>query len=57
MVDRAGFAGVPATGKRIEVGGISIYRVSAEGKLTDEGPQPDLVGMMQQLGVMPADEG
>lgn len=46
------FAGVPATGNRVEVTGISIYRV-ADGKVTDEWAQPDMLGMMQQLGVGP----
>ena len=47
------FVGIPATGKRIEVEGISIYRV-VDGKIADEWSQPDMVGMMQQLGVASA---
>lgn len=46
------FAAVPATGKQVEVPGISIYRVSAEGRVTDEWAEPDLFGFMQQLGVI-----
>ena len=46
------FMDIPATGNKIEVQGISVYRVANE-KVTDEWSQPDLMGMMQQLGVAP----
>ncbi len=46
------FAGVPATSRQVEVPGISIYRVNAAGRITDEWAQPDLLGLMQQLGVI-----
>lgn len=46
------FMDVPATGNKITVQGISIYRV-ADGKVTDEWAQPDIMTMMQQMGVAP----
>lgn len=48
------FLGVAATGKQVEVSGISIYRV-AHGKVTDEWAQPDMLGVLQQLGVVAQD--
>ena len=49
---RGEFMGIPATGNEIAVQGISIYRV-ANGKVTDEWAQPDIMSMMQQMGVAP----
>ena len=49
---RGEFVGIPATGNQIAVEGISIYRV-VDGKIADEWAQPDMLGMMQQLGVAP----
>ncbi|MFH1646219.1 MAG: ester cyclase [Chloroflexota bacterium] len=46
------YRGMPATGKKIEVGGISIGRV-AGGKFVEGWSCPDRLGMMQQLGVIP----
>lgn len=51
---RGEFMGAAPTGNPIEVAGISIYRVSAEGRVTDEWAQPELMTMMQQLGLGPA---
>jgi steroid delta-isomerase-like uncharacterized protein len=45
--------GVPPTGKRFRISGISIYRL-AEGKITEQREQMDMLGLMQQLGVIPA---
>jgi steroid delta-isomerase-like uncharacterized protein len=45
--------GIPATGKPITVTAISIYRL-AGGKLSQEWTNWDSLGMMQQLGVVPA---
>ena len=50
---RGEFMGIPATGNKIAVTGISIYKV-AGGKITDHWEQMDAMGMMQQLGAMPA---
>ena len=45
------FRGLPATGKKIEVGGISINRC-AGGKIVEGWSYLDTLGMMQQLGVI-----
>lgn len=49
---RGEFMDIPATGKEVAVEGISIYRV-ADGKVAEEWAMPDLMSMMQQLGVGP----
>ena len=43
---------VPPTGKRVDLTGISIVRV-ADGKITEERVQADILGFMQQLGLVP----
>jgi steroid delta-isomerase-like uncharacterized protein len=48
--------GIPATGKRIEMTGISIQRI-AGGKIVEEWDESDQMGMMQQLGVVPPPGG
>ena len=45
-------AGIPPTGKKIVVPGISIIRY-ANGKVVEEWSNWDTLGMMQQLGVIP----
>jgi steroid delta-isomerase-like uncharacterized protein len=50
---RGEFQGLPPTGKQVNVTGISIYRV-ADGKIAEEWWQEDLLGLMQQLGAIPA---
>jgi steroid delta-isomerase-like uncharacterized protein len=47
------FQGIPATGKAIQVAYIDIWRME-NGKLIENWVNLDMVGMMQQLGVMPA---
>jgi steroid delta-isomerase-like uncharacterized protein len=47
------FQGMPATGRRISVGAIDIWRV-VDGKQAEHWGFPDRLGMMQQLGAMPA---
>ena len=47
------FMGMPATGKRMSIGVIDIIRV-ANGKLVEHWGQMDAMGMMQQLGAIPA---
>lgn len=47
------FMGLPATGKRVNISGTSIWRV-IDGQLVDESVNWDTMGMMQQLGVIPA---
>src|SRR4029453_3926154 len=44
--------GIPATGKRFQFGGISIFRV-ANGRLVQPWEQLDRVGVMEQAGVVP----
>jgi steroid delta-isomerase-like uncharacterized protein len=46
------FQGVPPTGKRIAVTGIWIDRV-VDGKIVERWGQVDMLGVMQQLGVIP----
>jgi steroid delta-isomerase-like uncharacterized protein len=43
------FLGVPATGKRIAVQAINFYRLSGS-KIAEERGQPDLLGLLQQIG-------
>jgi steroid delta-isomerase-like uncharacterized protein len=45
--------GIPATGKAVVFPGISIYRMQA-GKMQEAWVNYDMMGMMQQLGVIPA---
>jgi steroid delta-isomerase-like uncharacterized protein len=47
------FMGIPPTGKSISIGEINILRF-AEGKIAEYWGQTDMMGMMQQLGVIPA---
>ena len=46
------FFGVPASGKKIEVKAMNFYRL-AEGKIVEEHGQPDLLGLLQQIGAAP----
>jgi predicted ester cyclase len=45
--------GVLPTGKHFRISGICIYRL-AEGKIAEQWEQMDMLGLMQQLGVIPA---
>ena len=49
------FQGIPPTGKRITVTGIWIERI-AEGKIVERWGVVDMLGVMQQLGVIPMPE-
>ena len=57
IIDRAThtgeFEGIPATGRQINIGQISIIRV-AEGKVAEIREEADMLGLMQQLGAIPA---
>jgi len=44
--------GIPATGKKAEARGITIWRI-ANGKITEEWSEWDQLGPMQQLGLIP----
>ncbi|MFT0477089.1 ester cyclase [Pseudomonas antarctica] len=46
------FFGVPATGTKIAVQALNIYKF-AKGKIVEERGQPDLMGLMQQIGAFP----
>ena len=46
------FMGMPASGKRYEIGEIHIFRI-AGGKVVEHWHQFDQMGMMKQLGAMP----
>jgi steroid delta-isomerase-like uncharacterized protein len=50
---RGAFMGVPPTGKEVAVPGITILRF-AGGKCVERWNQADFLGLMQQLGVLPA---
>jgi steroid delta-isomerase-like uncharacterized protein len=47
------FMGIPPTGKSVSIGVFDIVRI-AGGKLVEHWGQMDNMGMMQQLGVIPA---
>jgi predicted ester cyclase len=47
------FMGASASGKRVQVTGISIYRI-ADGKIVEHWANMDLLGMLQQLGLASA---
>jgi steroid delta-isomerase-like uncharacterized protein len=45
------FMGVPASGKQIRMTALNIYRF--EGKIVEERGQPDIFGLMVQIGAVP----
>ena len=45
--------GIPATGKQLQVGSISIFRL-VDGKIAENWEQLDRLALLQQLGVIPA---
>jgi steroid delta-isomerase-like uncharacterized protein len=46
------FMGIPATRQRIRVKGIDIFRL-AEGKIVDLWQEMDLLGILQQVSILP----
>ncbi len=46
------FRGIAATGRRVRVSGINLYRV-AGGRIEAEWEQMDSLGLLQQLGALP----
>ena len=46
------FLGVPPTGKAIAVQAMNIYRLR-EGQFIEEHGQPDMLGLLQQIGAVP----
>jgi steroid delta-isomerase-like uncharacterized protein len=49
---RGTFFGVPPTGKKIDVQAMNFYRLSG-GQFVEERGQPDLLGLLQQIGAVP----
>jgi steroid delta-isomerase-like uncharacterized protein len=49
---RGEFQGVLATGRQMNITGITICRI-VDGKIVEQWGNPDLFSMMQQLGVIP----
>jgi steroid delta-isomerase-like uncharacterized protein len=49
------FQGIPATGKVVAMSAIAIYRVVG-GKVVEQWLEYDMLGLLQQLGVIPAPE-
>jgi steroid delta-isomerase-like uncharacterized protein len=45
--------GIPPSGRRFDVGGMCIYRI-ADGKIAEQWEQVDWLGVMRQLGAIPA---
>ncbi len=45
--------GLPATGKKISLTGVDLFRIS-HGKIAEVRIYYDTLGLMQQLGVVPA---
>ena len=50
---RGELLGIPATGKRVTMTVIDIFRIT-DGKIAEHWVESDALGMMQQLGVIPA---
>lgn len=49
------FNGMPPTNKHVAFGTTNIFRVN-NGKIAENWPQVDMMGLMQQLGVIPTPE-
>ena len=47
------FRGTPPTGKEVEYSSATIHRIVG-GKIVEEWVEADILGMMQQLGIIPA---
>ena len=47
------FKGVPATGRPVELRGINLFKVR-DGRIVEQWAQPDFLGLMQQIGAIPA---
>ena len=47
------FMGIPASNKQVRVTGMSIFRI-ANGKIVEHWGENDGIGLMMQLGVLPA---
>jgi predicted ester cyclase len=47
------FLGIPASGKQVHVTGMSIFRI-ADGKIVEHWGENDGMGLLMQLGMLPA---
>ena len=54
-VHQGEFAGIPATGLEVEIPVFLIYRIE-DGLIVEHWMQADVMGLMQQLGALPAPE-
>lgn len=52
---RGEFQGIPPTGRQVTITGIGNHRI-VDGRIAEHWPQPDLLGLMRQLGVVPTPE-
>jgi steroid delta-isomerase-like uncharacterized protein len=52
-VHKGEFMGLPPTGKEIALTGIEIFRIQ-DGKIAELWGEANLMGLMQQLGIIPA---
>ena len=50
---RGAFQGIPPTGKHVKIEGIGIVRIGG-GRMQEFWFASDMLGMMQQLGAIPA---
>lgn len=50
---RGSFMGIPATGKPVTGSGVGIFRI-ADDRIVEDFVQEDTLGLMQQLGAIPA---
>ena len=46
------FMGIPPAGKKVEVPAMNLYRLR-DGQIVEEHGQPDLLGLLQQIGAIP----
>jgi predicted ester cyclase len=56
MTHQGEFQGIPPTGRRVTMTGITIMRF-ANGKVVERWSENDLMGLLIQLGAMPAPSG
>lgn len=50
---KGAFNGIPASGKKVKMGFMDLWRFE-KGKLAEYWGQPDLLGLLQQIGAVPA---
>jgi len=52
-VHRGDLAGIPATGRSVELRGINMFRVK-DGRVVEQWAELDMLGLLQQIGAIPA---